>query len=163
MMYEAKIASLTVAPDNNTPMLLLQIHEKDVSVPVMIGLMEAGAIAAVLQGIDFDRPMTHDLFTDFVKKLEVQVVKVEITDIIDNTFYAKLFFSSKNGDFWIDSRPSDAIAMALRSNARIYIHDVVLQKLKIGDFEAADDSEEGERWAEYLSNLDDDDFGKYKV
>ncbi|MCP3927101.1 MAG: bifunctional nuclease family protein [Desulfobacterales bacterium] len=164
MLHEATISSLTIDPNNQTPLLLLKLKDEEITVPIMIGLLEAGSIAAVLQEIVFDRPMTHDLFTNFINKVDVKIDKIEIIDILNNTFYAKLYFSDKDGQHWIDSRPSDAIAMAIRAGARIYIEDEVIQKLKTEkDFEAMDNSEEGSKWADYLSNLTDDDFGKYKV
>jgi bifunctional DNase/RNase len=164
MLHEATITSLSVDPKSQTPILVLKINDKEITVPIMIGLLEAGSIASVIQEIVFDRPMTHDLFTNFMGRVNSKIIKVEITDILNNTFYAKLYFSGNDGDFWIDARPSDAIALAIRSKARIYIHETVLQKIKTEkEFEAMDNTEEGSKWADYLNNLDEDDFGKYKV
>jgi hypothetical protein len=97
--------------------------------------------------------------------LQISVVKVEVCDLKDNTFYARIYFVSKDKSFDIDARPSDAIALALRFKAPIYVEDSVMQKSKISDggAEALDTSEEGKKWADYLENLSPDDFGKYKV
>jgi bifunctional DNase/RNase len=109
--------------------------------------------------------MTHDLLKNFADNLQISIVKVEVCDLKDNTFYARIYFVSKDQSFDIDARPSDAIALALRFKAPIYVEDSVMQKSKISDGEAevVDTSEEGKKWADYLANLSSDDFGKYKV
>jgi hypothetical protein len=134
-------------------------------VPIWIGLLEATSIASALRDIKFDRPMTHDLFKNFIDNLEMVVSKVEVCDLKDNTFYARIYFVSKDKSFDMDARPSDAIAIALRFGAPIYVDDKIFDKSQMvdGDYEVLNKSEDGKKWAEYLENLNPEDFGKYKV
>ncbi len=165
MLLEVVVESLTIDPDSKTPILVLKSVKDQKEMPIMIGLLEASAIASAIQGIAFDRPMTHDLFKNVLSKMGQNISKVEITKIENNTFYAKIYFISENDQFFIDARPSDAIALALRFKARIYVEEhVLLNSGPIKDqVDIADDSEEGKKWAEYLKKLNPDDFGKYKV
>jgi bifunctional DNase/RNase len=165
MLHKVSIAGLTMDPASNTPIIILKSEEDEQAVPIWIGLLEATSIASALQNIKYERPMTHDLLKNFADTLQISVVKVEVCDLKDNTFYARIYFVSKDKSFDIDARPSDAIALALRFKAPIYVEDSVMQKSKIsdGEAEAADTSEEGKKWADYLENLSPDDFGKYKV
>jgi bifunctional DNase/RNase len=152
-------------PASNTPIIILKSENDEQAVPIWIGLLEATSIASALQNIKYDRPMTHDLLKNFADTLQISVVKVEVCDLKDNTFYARIYFVSKDQSFDIDARPSDAIALAIRFKAPIYVEDSVMQKSKLSDGEAEvfDNSEEGKKWADYLENLSRDDFGKYKV
>lgn len=165
MLHKVSIAGLTMDPASNTPIIILKSDDDEQAVPIWIGLLEATSIASALQNIRYDRPMTHDLLKNFADTLQFSIVKVEVCDLKDNTFYARIYFVSKDQSFDIDARPSDAIALALRFKAPIYVEDSVMQKSKISDGEAevADTSEEGKKWADYLANLSSDDFGKYKV
>jgi len=165
MLHKVSIAGLTMDPASNTPIIILKSDDDEQAVPIWIGLLEATSIASALQNIKYDRPMTHDLLKNFADALQISIVKVEVCDLKDNTFYARIYFVSKDQSFDIDARPSDAIALALRFKAPIYVEDSVMQKSKISDGEAevADTSEEGKKWADYLANLSVDDFGKYKV
>jgi bifunctional DNase/RNase len=165
MLHKVSIAGLTMDPASNTPIIILKSEEDEQAVPIWIGLLEATSIASALQNIKYDRPMTHDLLKNFADTLEISIVKVEVCDLKDNTFYARIYFVSKDQSFDIDARPSDAIALALRFKAPIYVEDSVMQKSKItdGEAEVVDTSEEGKKWADYLTNLSPDDFGKYKV
>jgi len=159
------VSGLILDPDSNTPILILKSEETDQVIPIWIGLLEATAIATSLKSIRFDRPMTHDLFLNFVELTGLVVTRVEVCDIHDGTFYAKINFSSGETSFSLDARPSDAIAIALRANAPIFVDEMVFLKSCKSDEPvcAADESEEGRKWAEYLKNLSSDDFGKYKV
>ena len=165
MLHEVSIAGLTMDPTSNTPIIILKLISGDQAIPIWIGLLEATSIASALQDIKFDRPMTHDLFKIFVENIKMEVSKVEVCDIQDNTFYAKIYFISKENSFSIDARPSDAIAIALRFQAPIYVDDKVLEKSQMvdADPEILIKSKEGEKWAEYLEKLSPEDFGKYKV
>jgi len=165
MLHEVSIAGLTMDPTSNTPIIILKLVSGDQAIPIWIGLLEATSIASALQDIKFDRPMTHDLFKNFVDNVKIEVSKVEVCDIQYNTFYAKIYFTSKENSFSIDARPSDAIAIALRFQAPIYVDDKVLEKSQMveADPEMLIKSEEGEKWAEYLEKLSPEDFGKYKV
>jgi bifunctional DNase/RNase len=165
MLHKVSIAGLTMDPASNTPIIILKSEENDQAVPIWIGLLEATSIASALQSIKYERPMTHDLFKNFSDTLKISIARVEVCDLRDNTFFARIYFVSKENNFDIDARPSDAIALALRFDAPIFVEDSVMQKSKITDTEgeAMDTSEEGKKWADYLANLSPDDFGKYKV
>ena len=165
MLHEMTVTGLAIDPSTNAPILILSAKNDDFTVPIWIGLMEAASIASVLQGIDFDRPMTHDLFKNFIDRVNVTVSRIEVCDLKNNTFFAKIYCHSKEGDFIMDARPSDAIALALRLKADIFVDESVVNELKTtdGHYEAADDSDQGKKWEEYLKNLNPDDFGKYKV
>ncbi len=165
MLHKASIAGLTIDPASNTPIILLKSEDNDQAVPIWIGLLEATAIASALQGVIFDRPMTHDLFKNFLEMLNVSVSKIEVCDIKDSTYFAKIHFVSREKVFSMDARPSDAIAIALRFNAPIFIDDKVIEKSKKGEgvAEVVDQSSEGKKWAEYLEKLSPKDFGKSKV
>ena len=165
MLRKVSIAGLTMDPASNTPIIILKSEDDDQAVPIWIGLLEATSIASALQNIKYERPMTHDLFKNVSEKMGVSISKIEVCDLKDNTFYARVFFVSDESSFDIDARPSDAIALALRFDAPIYVEDSVIQKSKMPDGEAEvfDTSEEGKKWADYLESLDPNEFGKFKV
>lgn len=165
MLHKVSIAGLTMDPASNTPIIILKSEENDQAIPIWIGLLEATSIASALQNVKYERPMTHDLFKNFTKLLDISVAKVEVCDLKDNTFYARIYFVSKTKNFDMDARPSDAIALALRYNAPIFVDDSVMKKSKLSDSEAEvlDTSEEGKKWADYLESLSPEDFGKFKV
>jgi bifunctional DNase/RNase len=165
MLHKVSIAGLTMDPASNTPIIILKSEENDQALPIWIGLLEATSIASALQNIKYERPMTHDLFKNFTDSLDISVAKVEVCDLKDNTFFARIYFVSKERNFDMDARPSDAIALALRYHAPIFVDDAVMKKSKIsdGELEMMDTSEEGKKWADYLENLSPEDFGKFKV
>lgn len=166
MLHKATIAGLTVDPETNAPILILETDKDNRVVPIWIGMLEATAITAVLNKVQFDRPMTHDLFRLFIDRIGYEVVKVEIADIRDNTYFARVYFVSKERTFDMDARPSDAIALGLRFNAPIYLEDSVIEKSSVvieTRSEMVDTSDDGKKWADYLEKLSPDDFGKYKV
>jgi len=165
MLHKVSIAGLTIDTASNTPIIILKTEEDDRAIPIWIGLLEATSIASALQNIKFDRPMTHDLFKNFTDTINTSVSKVEVCDLKDNTFYARIYFTSEEKSFSIDARPSDAIALALRYEAPIFVDEKVIEKSKIGDDieDIHDKSEEGKKLAEYLASLSPEDFGKYKV
>ncbi len=165
MLHKANVAGLTMDPTSNTPIIILKTESDDQAIPIWIGLLEATSIASVLQNVQFERPMTHDLFKNFSTHLNIRVTKVEVCDLRENTFYALIHFDSDTHSFTLDARPSDAIAIALRFSAPIFVDQKVIDKSKRGDgdVEVLDQSEEGKKWAEYLEKLSPEDFGKYKV
>ena len=165
MLHEVNIASMAIDPTSNTPIIILKSVKGDQAVPIWIGLLEATSIASALRDIKFDRPMTHDLFKNFIDNLEMVVSKIEVCDLKDNTFYARIYFESKDKSFDMDARPSDAIAIALRFGAPIYVDDKIFDQSQMveGDYEVLNKSEDGKKWADYLENLSPEDFGKYKV
>ncbi|MCP4689850.1 MAG: bifunctional nuclease family protein [Desulfobacterales bacterium] len=163
MLHKVKISGLTMDPASNMPIILLKTVEDDRLVPIWIGLLEATSIASAIQNIEFDRPMTHDLFKNFAEIMGLHIAKVEVCDLKNNTFYARIYYTSKEKNFSMDARPSDAIALALRFEAPIFVDDKVIEQSKMtGDpGEMTDKSEEGKKWAEYMGGLSDEDFGKY--
>lgn len=165
MLRKVNIAGMTMDPASNTPIIILKTEDDEQAVPIWIGLLEATSIASALQNIKYERPMTHDLFKNLMEQLEFSVAKVEVCDLRDNTFFARIHFVSKERIFDMDARPSDAIALALRFDAPIFVDDAVIQhsKIRAEDVEVADTSDEGKKWADYLENLSSEDFGKYKV
>jgi bifunctional DNase/RNase len=165
MLHKVSIAGLTMDPASNTPIIILKSEKNNQAIPIWIGLLEATSIASALQNIKYERPMTHDLFKNFTELLDISISKIEVCDLKDNTFYAKIYFISKDGNFEMDARPSDAIALALRFDAPIFVADEIMQKSKMGDGEAEvlDTSEEGKKWADYLESLSPEDFGKFKI
>jgi bifunctional DNase/RNase len=165
MLHKATIAGMTMDPASNTPIIILKTEDDGRTVPIWIGLLEATSIASALQGIKFDRPMTHDLFKNLMDLLHLSVTRIEVCDLRENTFYARIYVASDQGDFDMDARPSDAIAIALRFEAPIFVDDKVIDKSKAGEgpAEPVDTTQEGKKWAEYLESLSPDDFGKYKV
>jgi bifunctional DNase/RNase len=164
MLHRVTIAGLTMDPSSNAPIILLKAQDNR-TIPIWIGLLEATSIAAALQEINFDRPMTHDLFRSFCDMTGVTLERVVICDIIDNTFYARVYFATPSQTFDMDARPSDAIALALRFQAPIFAAETVIESAGVEKEPgtAADRSEEGKKWAEYLKSLSPDDFGKYKM
>ena len=163
MLHRAIIAGLTMDSESNTPIIILKSEKTDQAVPIWIGLLEATSIASALKKVSFDRPMTHDLFKNLGDRLDIVVSKVEVCDIMDNTYFARIHFLSKDETFSIDARPSDAIAIALRFDAPIFLDDKVIKKSQMTmdeKPEVVDQSEDGKKWAEYLENLDPEDFGK---
>jgi bifunctional DNase/RNase len=163
---EMKISGMAIDPFTNVPIIILRDMEEKSTVPIWIGLLEASAIATVLENIQFSRPMTHDLFKQVMETLNVVIDKIVVNDLKDNTYYATIYLNANGVEYHIDSRPSDAIAIALRTNAKIYMEESVIEKSKRIELTKPDDmtSEEAKKkWAEILENLNPEDFGKYKM
>lgn len=172
MLHRVKIEGFAIDQRSKTPIILLKTEETDQTIPIWIGMLEATSIASALNDVKFDRPMTHDLFKNFMGLLSISVSQVDICDIRDTTYFAEIHFLGKSDTFTMDARPSDAIAMAIRFDAPIFVDKKVIDQSAItldagdsqdSDAEALDQSEDGKKWAEYLERLDPDDFGKYKV
>jgi bifunctional DNase/RNase len=161
-----KVLGLTIDPVTNTPIVILKDMDNNKAIPIWIGLFEASAIATELKKIVFPRPMTHDLFIEFMKSFDVTVVRIEIVDIRSNTFFANIYMKKEGHDFTIDARPSDAIAIALRANAPIFVDEIVIEKSRNVDFgvKLNDlDKLKEDKIKEFLENLSVEDFGKYKM
>lgn len=167
MFREMKVAGLTVDPFTNMPIVILKDNEDKNTVPIWIGLLEASAIATQLEDVQLPRPMTHDLLKNIFDTLKVNVIRIEVNDLKDNTFYATIYIEVGGEKYAIDSRPSDAIAIALRTNSRIYISEEVIKKSKKIDLEertvAGKKEKESEKWTEILEQMSQEDFGKYKM
>ena len=165
MQHEMKVSGITIDATSNAPIVILKAIHGDQALPIWIGILEATAIATELEQVRLSRPMTHDLFKNFLDLLKITISKVEVCDLRDNTFYAQIYFSFDNQSHHIDARPSDAIALALRAGCPIYVEDQVLEKSGQldGEPEALDKSERGKKWKKYLEKLSPEDFGKYKM
>ena len=159
------ISGLTVDPITNSPIVILKEVDGDGTLPIWIGLLEATAIASELEGIKFSRPMTHDLLKNIMEMVKISVSKIEVCDLKDNTYYARIIFKFDGEEMSIDARPSDAIALSLRLNAPIFVSEDVINRSTQIDLkpEAEDKTEKGKKWQEILESLDPDDFGKYKM
>lgn len=127
---EMVVGGLTVDPYTNTPIVLLKDPEGEDVVPIWIGFFEASAIATQLEKIKLARPMTHDLMKNILEALGAKVLRIEVTDLKENTYYALIHIEFDGQYYEIDSRPSDAIALALRVGAPIYVSEEVIQKSK---------------------------------
>ena len=165
MFREMTVSGLTIDPFTNSPIMILKDVASDKAVPIWIGLLEATAIASELENIKFSRPMTHDLLKNIMELMETQVTKVEVCDLRDNTYFALIYLSRGGNEISIDARPSDAIAIALRTKAPIFVADVVIKKARRVDLSAKEaiTTEDAKKWTEILEGLDPDDFGKYKM
>jgi bifunctional DNase/RNase len=131
MLIEMKVASLTVDPFTSMPIVILKDVEGRHSVPIWIGMIEASAIATELDKIELDRPMTHDLMASILKRTSIKVERIEVTDLRDHTFYATLYLRDAAGtEIKLDARPSDAIALALRTGASIHVASKVIERAK---------------------------------
>lgn len=168
MVIEAKVSGIIIDPISNSPVLILKEVNGTRVLPIWIGVMEATAIAAELENVRFPRPMTHDLIKNILEKMNCMLTKVVITDLRDNTYYANIYIDAGGEETVIDSRPSDAVAIALRTGAPIFINEEVLEKSRAMElFSSIEDETEREKirkkWEEILANLSPEDFGKYKM
>ncbi len=167
MLIEMKVAGITLDPLTKMPIIILKdIAEKNV-LPIWIGLAEASAIATQLEHIDLARPMTHDLIRNILDELDAYLENVKVIDLKDNTFYATLSLKIGNRSLNVDSRPSDAIALALRTESPVFVDENVIKRSKTIDLNMRNDDEmapeDMEKWKEILESLTPEAFGKYKI
>jgi uncharacterized protein len=164
MYVEMKVRGLALDPMSNMPIIILRDEEDKRSLPIWVGIFEANAIALELEKIPTPRPMTHDLIKNILETIDARVTKVVVTDLRDNTFFAALHLQIGDHEYTVDSRPSDAIALALRVAAPIYVDEEVVRKAKTLEVNKeaepvkADDTE---RLREWLQNIKPEDFEKY--
>ncbi len=177
-MLDMKVTQLTVDPMTNIPIVILKdVASEKEAVPIWIGLSEASAIATELEKIALERPMTHDLLKNIIGEVGVRVDRVEVHDFKDDIFYATIYLVGADGkEIEVDSRPSDALALALRCGARICVARKVIDKAnrmdkrpdgepEPGESPTANAAEAAASGAEpgILEQLDDEDFGKWKM
>ena len=165
-MYKPMVVSgLTMDPVTNSPIVILKAVDGDETLPIWIGLLEATAIASEMEGIKFSRPMTHDLLKNMMDMVDVKVVRIEVSDLKDNTYYAVIHFKQGEKEMTLDARPSDALAISLRVKAPIFVAEKVIKQSSRIDLksEPQDKSEKGKKWQEILESLNPEDFGKYKM
>ena len=147
-------------PIGKQPIVLLKTLDEDRFLPIWIGHAEAAAILMMLQGTDPPRPMTHDLLTEVVSELKGEVVRVTVTELRENTYFARITIVQDGQEIEIDSRPSDAIALAVRCEAQIFATDDVVDESSI-EFQAGDEDEVSLVTASNLSDLDPDEFRRF--
>lgn len=158
---EFKIKGLMMDPIASSPIVILQDVQKNTLLPIWVGVFEANAIALQIERIDTPRPMTHDLFKNMLLHLNAQVLKIVVTELKENTFFALIHLDMDGDTVTIDCRPSDAIAIALRTDAPIYVTEEVINNSRNVTLEKEGlDSEDITKW---LENISPEDLGEYKM
>jgi len=161
MEVEMKIRGLMVDPVTNMPIVVLKDVNGTAILPIWVGVYEANAIALEIEKVSTPRPMTHDLIRNLLFGLETGVKKVVVSDLKEDTFYAVIWLERNGEMISVDSRPSDALAIALRLDCPIYVEETVLKSSKsVAAVTEAGNNEELRRW---LENLNDEDLGRYKM
>jgi uncharacterized protein len=161
MEREMTIRALMLDPVSNSPIVILKDVGGDTVLPIWVGVYEANAIALEMEKVSTPRPMTHDLIKNVLVGLETQVHRVVVTELREDTFYAVIWLERGGEVISIDSRPSDALALALRVDCPIFVDDLVLKNSKIAA--SASDRLSSDELRKYLEGLNDDDMGKYKM
>lgn len=161
MSVEMKIKGLMIDPVSNMPIIILKNAAGDAVLPIWVGIFEANAIATQLEEIVSPRPMTHDLLKNVIEELRARIRRVVITDLRENTFFAKIHLDRNGENLAVDSRPSDAMALALRARAPIFVEQEVLDKSAATGGDA--DSQETERLRRWLESVDPEELGKYEM
>ena len=161
MQIEMSIKGLMVDPISNMPIVILRDKEGAKTLPIWVGMFEANAIALQIENISTPRPMTHDLLRNVIHDLKASVQKIVVCDLQDSTFYALIYLVLNGEVVAIDARPSDAIALALRTRAPIFVEETVIDNAKTVDVTA--DKADADRLHKWLESLDPDDLGKYKM
>ncbi len=161
MEIEMKIRGLMMDPVTNMPIVVLKDVNGSAVLPIWVGVYEANAIALEIEKVQTPRPMTHDLMKNLLLGLDVEVQKVVVNDLRDDTFFALIWLKRNGQVMSIDSRPSDALALALRLDCPIYVEDTVLKSSKIAN--AVSDKVNNEELRKWLEGLNDEDLGRYKM
>jgi uncharacterized protein len=161
MELEVKIRGLMMDPMTNMPVVVLKETQGSGVLPIWVGVYEANAIALEIEKVQTPRPMTHDLLKNVLTGLNVRVQRVVVCDLKEDTFYALIWMERDGQVISMDSRPSDALALALRLDCPIYVDDQVLKSSKIAGATAEKSSNEELR--KWLENLNDEDLGRYKM
>ncbi len=154
-LLEMRVAVVTHDPNTNRPVLILKNEEAGKILPIWIGPYEAYAIMSAIEGVEPTRPMTHDLIKDLLDSLDARVDRVVVNDLSDNTFYARVIVETRDGAIEIDSRPSDAIAVALRTASPIYVAREVIE---VSGADAEVERETRDELERMLEGLKPDDF-----
>jgi len=161
MQIEMTIKGLMVDPITNMPIVILRDKDGHRVLPIWVGVFEANAIALQIENVTTPRPMTHDLLKNVIADLRARIEKIVVSDLKENTFFALIYLSVGGEIMAIDARPSDAIALALRARAPIFVEERVIDHAKTVDI--APEKGETERLQKWLESLDPDDLGKYKM
>ena len=161
MEVEMKIRGLMMDPMTNTPIVVLKDLGGDSVLPIWVGIYEANAIALEIEKVTTPRPMTHDLIKILLMGLDASIQKVVVSELKDDTFYALIWLERQGKLISIDSRPSDALALALRHDCPIYVEEKVLQSSK--NSSTVSEKVNNEELRKWLENLNDEDLGRYKM
>jgi bifunctional DNase/RNase len=153
-----KVSGIALDPFTNTPIVILKDSTNERTLPIWIGFMEASSIAMELEKTPRIRPITHDLVKNLIEKLGFHVSRIEVTDLRDDTFYACMHIKKDNEEYILDARPSDAIAIALRTDSPIFVNEGVLEKSKSIEID-----EDKEKLEKLLEQMPESTFGKYKM
>jgi len=161
-MVEMKVEGLTLDPLTNMPIIILKDSSGAKALPIWVGYFEANAIALEIEKITTPRPMTHDLIRNLIQTMKAEVNHILVNELKDNTFYAVISLVCGGDTLMIDSRPSDAIALALRTKSPIYVEENVIEAAKNLEIPESDKSKKDEKqqWKDWLENIKPDDFGK---
>jgi bifunctional DNase/RNase len=160
MEVEMKIRGLLMDPVTNTPIVILRDSGSETVLPIWVGVYEANAIALEIEKVSTPRPMTHDLIKNVLAGLDARVHKVVVTELKEDTFYAVIWMERDGKIISVDSRPSDALALALRVDCPIFVEEEVLKTSKKAAATSETTSEELRKW---LEGLNDEDLGHYKM
>jgi len=161
MQIEMTIKGLMVDPITNMPIIILRDKEGQRVLPIWDGVFEANAIALQIENVATPRPMTHDLLKNVITDLRGRIERIVVSDLKENTFFALIYLNVNGEVIAVDARPSDAIALALRASAPIFVEEKVIDHARTTDI--APDKGETERLQKWLESLDPDDMGKYKM
>jgi len=160
MEIEMKIRGLMMDPVTNMPIVILKDLGGNAVLPIWVGIYEANAIALEIEKVATPRPMTHDLIKNVLLGLNASVQKVVVNDLRDDTFFALIWLERDGEVICIDSRPSDALALALRTDCPIFVEETVLKSSKLANTAEKVSNEDLRKW---LENLNDEDLGRYKM
>lgn len=161
MEVEMKIRGLVMDPVTNMPIVILKDTKGTAVLPIWVGIYEANAIALEIEKVSTPRPMTHDLLKNLLLGLEAHVHKVVVSELRDDTFFALIWLEKDGQIMSVDSRPSDALALALRVDCPIFVEDDVLKNSKVAA--TSSDKASNEELRKWLEGLNDDDMGRYKM
>ena len=161
MEIEMTIKGLMIDPITNMPIVILKDKEGERVLPIWVGVFEANAIALQIENVATPRPMTHDLLRNILSEIEADVQRIVVSELKENTFYAMIYLDREGETMAIDARPSDAIALALRTKSPIFVEEAVVESAK--GLDLSKDTTDSERLQKWLEGLNPDDLGKYKM
>jgi uncharacterized protein len=161
MEIEMSVKGLTIDPITNMPVIVLRDQEGQRVLPIWVGLPEANAIALQIENVQTPRPMTHDLLKNVIADLNAEVERIVVCELRENTFYATIYIQMGGRLMAVDARPSDAIALALRAHAKIFVEHTVIESAR--SVEMSRDSMDVGRLQKWLEGLSEDELGKYKM
>jgi hypothetical protein len=162
MDVEVRIRGLMMDPATNMPIVVLKDVASDTVMPIWVGIFEANAIAIEIEKVSATRPMTHDLTRNLMRHFNAKLEKVVISELRDDTFFAHLWLRQGDEPIVVDARPSDAIALALRSDCPIYVAEQVMQTAKLNT-SSPPEGPTAEQLRGWLEGLNDEDLGRYKM